>query len=190
MGRGLGEGILPLKKAAGRLAERERRRKERLAAAHRLGRDESAWAELFRRDDWAPLPAGHFGRCGRCGGEIALHQHHCPHCGAEWGPNARRGDLTRQILVIGAAIILSILAGYGSTLWVRDRFAAAMARGEEINPEMVDTLASFSWLFFGVIAMIAFTYAIERFNLAPVGHWRKKRDHAGEGASQRRRRDA
>jgi hypothetical protein len=182
----MGQGdIVPLKKAVDRLADRERRRKERLIAAQRLGRDDSAWAELFRRDEWAPVPAGHLGRCGRCGGEIELHQHHCPHCGAEWGPNARRGDLTRQIVVIGAATLLSVLIGYASTLWVHGRF-----EGSGANPEMVDTLASFSWLFFGVISMIVFTYAIERFNLAPVGHWRKKREPAGAEPGTRRRRDA
>jgi len=172
---------MPLVEMFRRLVERQRHRHERLAAAHRLGRDDDAWAELFRRDEWAPLPAGHLGRCGRCGGENDLHEHHCVHCGAEWRANARRGDLTRQILVIGGAVGLSVLAGYAGAVWVRGLF-----EGKEANPEMVETLASFSWLFFGVLAMIALTYAIERFNLAPVGHWRKKRDHAPEGGNRRK----
>ena len=175
------EGIVPFIEIFLRFVERHRRRKARLAASHRLGRDDSAWTELFRRDEWAPLPAGHFGRCGRCGGEIDLHEHLCPHCGAVWGANARRGDLTRQILVVGAAIALSVLSGYGSTVWVRAQF-----EGKNANPEMVETLASFSWLFFGVVAMIVLTYAIERFNLAPIGHWRKKRPQAPEPGGRRK----
>ena len=173
---------MPLKKAAGRLVERQRRHKEGLAAAKRLGHDDAAWAALFRRHDWSPLPAGHLGRCGRCGAAIDLAQHDCPSCGAVWGANARRGDLTRQILVVGAAVALSVLSGYGSTVWVRAQF-----EGKNANPEMVETLASFSWLFFGVVAMIVLTYAIERFNLAPIGHWRKKRAPAVESANRRKR---
>jgi hypothetical protein len=176
-----GEGIVPLIEILRRLVERQRHRKERLAAAHRLGRDDGAWAELFRRDEWAPLPAGHLGRCGRCGASLDLASHHCPNCGAEWGGNARRGDLTRQILVVGGATALSVLLGYGSTAEVRSLF-----EGKDANPEMVETLASFSWLFFGVVSMIALTYAIERFNLAPVGHWRKKRD-PGPASGNRRK---
>lgn len=172
---------MPLRKAAGRLAARQRRHKERLAAAKRLGQDDAAWAALFRRQEWSPLPAGHLGRCGRCGAAIDLAHHDCPSCGAVWGANARRGDLTRQILVIGAAVALSVLCGYGSTVWVHDRF-----EGKNANPEMVETLASFSWLFFGVIAMIVLTYAIERFNLAPVGHWRKKRAEKPDAGRRRK----
>lgn len=166
-----------------RFVESHRHRKRRLAAAHRLGQDHDAWAELFRRDEWAAPPVGHLGRCGRCGSPIELAHHDCPNCGAVWGANARRGDLVRQLLVVGAAVMLSVLAGYGSTEWVRRQF-----EGKDANPEMVETLASFSWLFFGVVSMIVLTYAIERFNLAPVGHWRKKRaDKTGPG--QRRASD-
>ena len=168
--------------------ERRRRRKERMAATERLGRDDTAWSELFRRDEWALPPAGHAGRCGQCGAEVNLADCRCPQCGAEWNPNTRRGDLYRHIAVLVAATLLSVLAGYASAVWLHAHFDAAIARGEAINPEMVDTLASFSWLLCGVLLMIGLTYVIERFNLAPIGHWRKKRAHVEAG--RRRKADA
>ena len=170
----------------GALRERRRRHREGLAASKRLGRDDAAWAELFRRDDWAPPVAGHIGRCGHCGARIDLTLVQCPHCGSEWKPNTRRSDLYRQVVVYGAALILSALAGYGGAGWVRARFEAIRANGDFVNPEMVDTLASFTWLFCSVLAMIALTYAIER--LAPIGHWRKARTQPVEGSERRRKR--
>ena len=166
---------------------RRLRHKAALEASKRLGRDEAAWAELFRRKDWAPPAAGHYGRCGQCGSRINLSLVQCPHCGAEWKPNTRRSDLYRQLAAYGSAVTLSVLAGYASAVWLRGHFAAVGARGEFVNPEMVDTLASFSWVFFGVLMMIVFTYAIER--LAPIGHWRIRRGHLPDG-EERRKSDA
>jgi hypothetical protein len=171
-------------------AVRARRRKHRegLAASERLGRDEAAWSELFRRDDWAPPAAGHIGRCGHCGARIDLTLVQCPQCGAEWKPNMRRSDLYRQAAVYGAALALSAAAGYGGAGRVRAHFDALRAHGELINPEMVDTLAAFSWLFCSVLMMIVLTYAIER--LAPIGHWRRVRARQGGGNERRRKEDA
>jgi len=171
-------------------AVRQRRRKHRegLAASKRLGRDEAAWSELFRRDDWAPPVAGHIGRCGDCGARIDLTLVQCPHCGAEWKPNTRQSDLFRQVIVYGAALALSAAAGYAGAGQVHAHFDGIQARGEFVNPEMVDTLAAFTWLFCSVLAMIGLTYAIER--LAPIGHWRKVHAHPVEGSQRRRRRGA
>ena len=172
------------------LRERRRRHKEGLVASKRLGQDDAAWAELFRRDDWAPPAAGHVGRCGHCGARIDLTLVHCPHCGAEWRPNTRRSDLYRQVVVYGVALVLSVFAGYTGAGWVRARFETVRARGEYVNPEMIDTLSSFAWLFCSVLVMIGLTYAIER--LAPIGHWRKMRAHPHpvEGRDRRAKRDA
>jgi hypothetical protein len=167
--------------------DRRRRHREKLAAIKLLGHDDGAWADLFRRGDWAPLPVGHGGRCGHCGAEIDPSLNHCAQCGAEWGPNARRADLYRQIVVLSLAAALSVLAGYASALWLRRHFDAAIARGEAINPEMIETLASFSWLLCGVLMMILLTYMIEHFHLAPIGHWRKK--HPPVEAGGRRKAD-
>lgn len=153
--------------------DRQRRHKRALAASDRLGRDDAAWAELFRRSDWAPPAAGHLGRCGHCSTRIDAALHQCPSCGAEWKPNRRRSDLYRQVAAYGAATAFSVVLGHAVAAWLRAHFAAIEARGETVNPEMVDTLASFLWLFCGVMAMIGLTYAIER--LAPTGHWRRKR---------------
>jgi hypothetical protein len=171
-------------------AVRERRRKHRegLAASKRLGRDEAAWSELFRRDDWAPPAAGHIGRCGHCGARIDMTLVHCPQCGAEWRPNTRRSDLYRQAVVYGAALALAVLAGYAGAGRVRAHFDGIVTRGDVVNPEMVDTLASFTWLFCSVLVMIGLTYAIER--LAPIGHWRKMRAHPVEDSGRRRREDS
>ena len=171
------------------LRERHRKHRERIAATKRLGRDETVWAELFRRDEWAPPPAGHAGRCGQCLAEIDLALSQCPHCHAEWNHNTRRGDLYRHIAVLAAATLISALSGYAGSLWLHARFAAAIARGEPINPEMVDTLASFLWLFCSVMMMIGLTYVIEKFDLAPIGHWRRPRAQPAEG-NGRRKRDA
>jgi len=166
-----------------------RKRKERLLATKRLGRDESAWAELFRRDDWAPQPVGHAGRCGRCGSRIDPAAHHCPDCGAQWQPNARRSDLYRQILVIGTALALSALFGYAAQRQLRSHFDAAIARGDYVNDEMVDTLTSFLWLFCSVLLMLGFTYVIEKLDLAPIGHWRKMLTQAANESGGRRKDD-
>lgn len=169
--------------------ERRRLRKERLAATKRLGQDESAWTELFRHPDWAPMPVGHMGRCGQCGARIDLDHHRCPHCGAEWRHNTRRGDLYRQIAVLSGATVVSVLSGYGCALWLRAHFAAMVARGQAVNPEMVETLAAFLWMLSGVLMMIILTYAIERFNLAPIGHWRLQRAHPPAESGKRRKTD-
>jgi hypothetical protein len=166
---------------------RRRRHKEALAASKRLGRDDAAWAELFRREDWSPPPVGHYGRCGHCDAELDRAASRCPQCGAEWRLNTRRSDLYRQAIVYSIALTVSVLMGYGSAVWLRIRFDAIRAGGAFVNPEMVDTLASFSWVFVGVLMMIAFTYAIER--LAPTGHWRVRRVRSAEG-DERRKRDA
>jgi hypothetical protein len=166
---------------------RRRRHREALAASKRLGRDDAAWAELFRREDWGPKAAGHLGACGQCGKQLDPSAHHCPYCGAEWRHNTRRSDLYRQALAYGAALALSALAGYLGASWLRARFAAIEARGDSVNPEMVDTLSSFTWLFCSVLMMIGLTYAIER--LAPIGHWRKAKAHPAERSGERRRRD-
>lgn len=165
---------------------RRRRHKEGLAASKRLGRDEAAWAELFRRDDWAPPAAGHIGRCGQCGARMDLTLVQCPHCGAEWRPNTRRSDLYRQVVVYGVALALSAFSGYAGDGWVRAHFEGIQASGDSVNPEMVDTLASFTWVFCSVMMMIGLTYAIER--LAPIGHWRKVRAQPVEGSERRRKR--
>jgi hypothetical protein len=163
-----------------------RRHKEALAASKRLSSDETAWVELFRRDDWAPPAAGHIGRCGHCGSRIDLTLVQCPHCGAEWKPNTRRSDLYKQVVVYSGAVTLSALAGYAGASWLRAHFAGIQARGEFVNPEMIDTLTSFTWLFCSVLMMIALTYAIER--LAPIGHWRTAKAQPAEGNSDRRKR--
>jgi len=158
---------------AGSWRDRRRRHKEALAAAKRLARDDSAWAELFRREDWAAPSAGHVGRCGHCGAEIDLTLIQCSNCGAEWRLNTRRSDLYRQLVAYAASVALSVAVGYSSTAWLRAHFDAVRARGEWVNPEMVDTLASFLWVTLGVLTMIGCTYVIER--LAPNGHWRADR---------------
>jgi len=169
---------------AGSWRDRRRRHKEALAAAKRLARDDSAWAELFRRDDWAAPAAGHVGRCGHCGAQIDLTLVQCGHCGAEWRLNTRRSDLLRQLAAYGIAVSLSVAVGYFSAAWLRAHFDAVRARGEWVNPEMVDTLASFSWVTLGVLTMICCTYVIER--LAPTGHWRGRRAHHSEGDERRK----
>lgn len=161
------------------------RHKEALAASERLGSDDAAWAELFRRPDWKAPPAGHYGRCGACGARIDLSVVRCGDCGAEWRPNKRRTDLYRQILVYGLALALSALSGHAGASWVRTSFGRAAERGDAANPEMVETLSSFTWLFCGVMMMIGLTFAIER--LAPTGHWRKAKAHPPEGGGRRRR---
>jgi len=166
---------------AGAWRDRRRRHKEALAASRRLGRDDAAWAELFRREDWAPPAAGHVGRCGHCGARIDLTQVQCSHCGAEWRLNTRRSDLYRQLVVYGIAVGLSAAVGYSSAAWLRAHFDAVRARGDWVNPEMVDTLASFSWVTLSVLTMIGCTYVIER--LAPTGHWRA--DRAGQRKTDR-----
>jgi len=163
---------------------RRRRHEEAFAASKRLGKDEAAWAELFRRQDWSPPAAGHIGRCGHCGARINPAVVQCPKCGAEWRLNTRRSDLYRQIVAYGLALTVSALSGYGGGLWVRARFDAIRDGGAFVNPEMVDTLESFTWLFCGVLMMIAFTYAIER--LAPTGHWRKDRVRVPGGETRRK----
>jgi hypothetical protein len=170
------------------LRERRRRHKHGLAASKRLGQDDAAWAELFRRDDWAPPAAGHIGRCGHCGARIDLTLVQCPQCGSEWKPNTRRSDLYRQAVVYGVALILSGYSGYAGAGWVHGHFERIQASGDFVNPEMVDTLASFTWVFCSVLMMIALTYAIER--LAPIGHWRKGRAQPVEGGERRRKRGA
>ena len=164
--------------------DRQRRHKERLAVSKRFSRDATAWAELFRREDWAPPAAGHYGRCGQCGARINLALVQCPRCGAEWKPNARRSDLYRQVVAYGSAIILSVAGGYVGAVWLRAHFALVKAKGEFVNSEMVDTLASFSWILLSVLMMIGFTYAIER--LAPMGHWRNTRGHAASEEGRRK----
>lgn len=172
------------------LRERRRRHKEGLAASKRLGRDDDAWAALFRRDDWAPPVAGHIGRCGQCGARMDLTLVQCPQCGAEWRPNTRRSDLYRQIVVYGAALALSAFSGYAGAGWVHGHFERIQASGDLVNPEMIDTLASFTWVFCSVLMMIGLTYAIER--LAPIGHWRQTRAHPHpvKGGERRRRKGA
>lgn len=166
--------------------DRRRRHRHALAATKRLGRDETAWAELFRRHDWAPPPVGHLGTCGQCGERIEASAHQCRYCGAEWKPNTRRRDLYRQIAAYSVALSLSALSGYAGAAWLRLRFARFEERGDFVNPEMVDTLSSFTWVFCSVLMMIALTYVIER--LAPTGHWRKAHSHAVERGGERRRR--
>lgn len=172
----------------GALRENRRKHKKGVAASKRLGRDEAAWAELFRRDDWAPPVAGHIGRCGQCGARMDMTLVQCPQCGAEWKPNTRRSDLYRQAVVYCVALALSAYGGYLGAAWVHGHFDDIRANGDLVNPEMVDTLASFAWLFCSVLAMIGLTYAIER--LAPIGHWRTARAQPSEGSEQRRKRDA
>lgn len=164
--------------------DRRRRHKEGLEASKRLGHDEAAWAQLFRREDWSGPKVGHYGRCGNCGAELDRAASRCPKCGAEWRPNMRRSDLLRQVAVYSVAVAASALAGYAGAGWLRSHFEAIEARGEFVNPEMVDTLASFTWLFCSVMAMIGFTYVIER--LAPTGHWRKEQTHAEDGKAGRK----
>ncbi len=161
------------------------RHRQALAASKRLGGDDTAWAELFRREDWAPPAAGHMGRCGDCGARIDLTLVQCSRCGAEWRPNTRKSDLYKQVAVYTVALTLSALAGYGGASRLRAHFDGIRASGEFVNPEMVDTLSSFSWLFCSVLMMIGLTYAIER--LAPIGHWRKRRAHHAGGGERRRR---
>jgi len=163
------------------------RHKQAWAASKGLGGDGTAWAELFRREDWAPPVAGHVGRCGPCGAPIDLTLVQCSHCGAEWLPNTRRSDLYTQVVVYTAALALSALAGYGGAFWLRAHIDASLASGEFVNPEMVDALSSFTWLFCSVLTMIVLTYAIER--LAPIGHWRTRRSHPAAEESRRRRKD-
>jgi len=167
---------------------RRRRHKEALAASRRLGSDQAAWAELFRREDWSPPVAGHIGRCGQCGARLDLTLVQCGNCGAEWRPNTRRSDLYRQFAAYGVALSLSVGCGYGATVWVRVHFDAIQAEGYFVNPEMVDTLASFSWVTVGVLMMIGWTYVIER--LAPTGHWRTRRLHHPPEGDTRRKKDA
>jgi hypothetical protein len=164
-----------------------RRHREGLAASKRLGSDPAAWAQVFRRADWTPPPAGHPGRCGQCGARLELAARQCPQCKAGWKPNMRRVDLYRQIAIYSSALLVSGGSGYLGSEWVRRCFDAVRARGDKINPEMIDTLASFTWLFCGVLVMIGLTYAIER--LAPAGHWRKPRAEPRQGG-ERRRKDA
>jgi hypothetical protein len=171
------------------LRERQRKRRERLAASQRLGHDEAAWSTVFRRDDWAPPPVGHSGRCGQCGAALDLTHSQCPQCGAEWNPNTRRGDLYRHSAVLAAATAVSALSGYGASVWLHVHFDDIRARGERVNPEMVDTLASFLWLFCSVMLMIGLTYMIEKLDLAPIGHWRGRRAPPVD-ASSRRKSDA
>jgi len=164
---------------------RRQRHKEALGAAKRLGSDQAAWAELFRREDWSPPVAGHIGRCGQCGARLDLTLVQCGNCGAEWRPNTRRSDLHRQIVAYGVAVSVSVAAGYSSSVWLHARFAAIQARGDFVNPEMVDTLASFSWVTVSVLMMIGWTYVIER--LAPTGHWRTRRLNHPDGDTRRKK---
>jgi hypothetical protein len=175
----------PLSRLAGAVRDRQSRHRRSLEASKRLGRDAAAWAELFRRDDWKPSRAGHLGRCGHCGAAIDAALHRCSRCGAEWKANSRRGDLHRQIAAYAAVTALSVIAGYGCAAILRAHFATIAARGEFVNPEMVDTLASFLWLFCGVVVMIGFTYVIER--VAPTGYWRKMSGDPGERRARRSR---
>jgi len=163
------------------------RHKQALAASKRLSGDDTVWAELFRREDWAPPAAGHIGRCGQCGARIDLTLVQCAQCGADWLPNTRKSDLYRQVVVYTVALTVSALAGYGGASWLRAHFDGIRARGEFVNPEMVDTLTSFTWLVCSVLMMIGLTYAIER--LAPIGHWRKRLAHPGAEEGRRRRSD-
>ena len=164
--------------------DRRRRHRKALEVSKRLGRDDAAWAELFRRAEWSGPPVGHYGRCGNCGADLDKAASRCPQCGAEWRPNMRRSDLYRQVAVYSVALAVSALAGYAGAGWLRAYFEAIEARGDFVNPEMVDTLASFTWLFCSVMAMIGFTYLIEW--LAPTGHWRQQRAHPADEDLQRK----
>jgi len=112
----------------------------------------------------------------------------CPQCGAEWRPNTRRSDLYRQLIAYGVAVSLSVGSGFSCSVWLHAHFDAIRVKGDFVNPEMVDTLASFSWVTVSVLMMIGWTYVIER--LAPTGHWRAKRVVELPEGDSRRKQDA
>jgi hypothetical protein len=140
----------------------------RVAELDRLNSGQGeGWDQVFAHPDWRAEPYNHQGRCQRCGSAVDFHSPICEACHAHWVEFHDPGAGRRTLIFAFAALLLALIGGIGCKTLI-----GAWLRAADRNPDFVEFVESYLWVAGTILILVAATYAYEKLNIAPKGHWR------------------